>query len=154
MSWRTTQLGKNLCDQDRIILDLFAGQKVNYVGNDHEFKQIINHCDQSTNLVLIVNRPAWLSDIVETCHKHLAQEVSNFYISINRYQILGNDTNRTFEKSNHHGNNIINFVTALLNQQGFVVTRSGHYDHDAGRYFNFVQPLTWVYGNKITNTSH
>ena len=55
------------------------------------------------------------------------------------------------KSTSNHGSDLIDFVTELASHQGFLVTKSGQFDNDLGRYFNFVQPLTWVYGNNSTN---
>lgn len=151
MSWRTTQLGNQLCDQDQLILSLFDNKDVNYAGIDFEFQKKLNHNPDSENLVLILNTPTWVSGIIAACQKHLTSGIKTFYIGINRYQVLGNDTVKVINTTEHCGPDLINLISNTANEQGFAVTKSGHFDHDLGRYFNFVQPLTWVYGHNITN---
>jgi hypothetical protein len=151
MSWRGTQLGDQLCDQDQLILQLFDGQTVNYVGTDSQFQQNLTHQATADNLVLILNKPIWISDIVNNCQTYLTKHVNTFYIGINRYQLLGNDTSRKINNTGHHGSDLIEFIKEIVFQQGFAVSKSGYYDCDRGQYFNFVQPLTWIYGYKITD---
>ena len=151
MSWRTVQLGDQLCDQDRLLMDLFDNVSVNYIGFDHEFKQQLMHDPDSNNLVLILNSPIWVSDIVASCQKYLINSVETFYIGINRYLVLGNDTTMLVENTTNRGSDLIHVITEIAKTQKFSVTKSGHFDQDRGRYFNFIQPLTWVYGHKITN---
>jgi hypothetical protein len=151
MSWRSIQLGDQLCDQDQLILQLFANQTVNYVGTDIQFRQNLTHQETADNLVLIVNRPVWVSDIIDDCRKHLTKHVNTFYIGINRYQLLGNNTSRKIKNTGNHGGDLIQFMKEVVSEQGFTVSKSGYYDHDRGQYFNFVQPLTWIYGYKITD---
>jgi hypothetical protein len=154
MSWRTTQLGDKSCDQDYLILDLFKGQTVNYVGSDFEFCRRLSHDTASTNLVLILNHPLWISDIVAACQKYLSSKVKTFYLGVNRYQVLGNDTYRNIKRADNHSSELIQLITDLAQEQGFNVLKSGQHDQDLGRYFNFVQPLTWVYGHNNSNQSH
>ena len=71
MSWRLTQLNQELCDQDRIILDLFSNKDVNYIGRDSEFKKLLNYNSSSKNLILMVDRNVWCSDIVKLFSQHL-----------------------------------------------------------------------------------
>lgn len=151
MTWRNVQLGQTLCDQDQLIVNLFKEQTVNYVGTDYEFKKHLN-CDlNSSNLVLILNSKLWCSEIRQICKDNLSLQIKKFYIGINRYQIIGNDINYCFSQSSSPGNDIINMIKIFVEPLGFTITSSGTHDFDRGRYFNFVQPLTWLYGTKITN---
>lgn len=154
MSWRSVQLGDQCCDQDNIILNLFKDKTVNYVGDDLEFQQRLSHDPASTNLVLVLNKPIWISSMVAVCQEQLSSTVETFYIGINRYQVLGNDTCRNVNCTDNHSSNLIQLITDITHEQGFVVIKSGQHNQDLGRYFNFVQPLTWVYGHKIANQSH
>jgi len=155
MSWRAVQLGKELCDQDRLILDLFDGADVKYIGLDEEFKTVLPLNEFSTNLILIINHRVWYSNIIKLVSEHLTQYTDKFYIGINRYCIKGNDTTEKFTTSNHHGQDIVSALSSLVGRSGFAVTKSGHYDKDRGRHFNFVQPLTWIYGHRVeANTSN
>jgi len=151
MSSRSIQLGDKLCDQDQLIIDLFKDEPVCYVGDDAEFAAKLNCIESSPNLILILNSKLWCSDIQKKCALHLTSNVNKFYISINRYKILGNNTNFTFENSNVPGNDIIKMLEYFIKPLGVSVTRSGTHDFDRGRYFNFIQPLTWIYGTKNTN---
>jgi hypothetical protein len=153
MSWRTTQLGNQLCEQDKLIVSLFDNKDVNYIGVDFEFQQMLEHNPDSENVVLILSTPGWVSDIVAMCRQHLSPSVRTFYIGINRYQVLGNDTTNIFNTTENPGADLISLLTDIVLEQGFTVTKSGHFDRDLGRYFNFVQPLTWVYGHNVTNRS-
>jgi hypothetical protein len=153
MTWRAVQLDGQLCDQDKKILRLVGTDPVRYVGDDPEFAQNLTTQDNASRLVLILNRPLWCSDIIEQCQKYLAQDITEFYIGINRYQILGNNTNIIFEPDQVAGINITCMLEQIVNKCGFVVTDKGYFDHDQGRYFNFIQPLTWVYGVNATNQS-
>lgn len=151
MSWRSIQLNNQVCDQDQLILNLFQNKTVNYVGPDHQFKTLLMHNTASENLVLILNSPVWVSDVISICKQHLTHRVETFYIGINRYCLKGNDTCRTFKNTGNRGGDLLHFVSDIASSQGFLVTKSGQFDNDLGRYFNFVQPLTWVYGHKSTN---
>jgi len=151
MSWRAIQLGQNLCDQDQLIINLFKDQTVHYVGPDHEFKKHLNCDSNSSNLVLILNSKLWCSEIKQICKDNLTGQIKKFYIGINRYQIIGNDTDYCFSQSDSPGNDIINMIKIFVEPLEFRIKSSGTYDLDRGRYFNFVQPLTWAYGTKITD---
>jgi hypothetical protein len=151
MSWRTVQLGHNLCDQDRLIIDLFKEQSVRYIGHDLEFKKHLNCDDKSSNLILIFNTDLWCSEIKKNCLGYLSDRIEKFYIGINRYKIIGNDTDHCFSQSDSPGNDIINMIKLFVAPIGLTITSSGTHDFDRGCYFNFVQPLTWMYGTKTTN---
>lgn len=151
MNWRSIQLGSNLCDQDKIIIDLFKDRPVKYIGTDLEFKKNLNVNNAASNLILILNQPQWCSDVIKICRDCLDSTIDKFYIGVNRYQLLGNDTTRNIESSGQHGVDYIKFLTTIVTELGFCVTKTGSFDNDLGRYFNFVQPLTWIYGNNVTN---
>lgn len=151
MTWRKVQLGEGLCDQDQLILNFFGQRPVKYVGHDQEFASHLNCANNASNLILIVNHPVWCSDIKKLCIDNLTGQVRKFYLGINRYQILGNDLVEQVDVGHGHGQNIIFMITAFVNQLGFDVLKSGAHDHDRGRHFNFVQPLTWIYGINKTN---
>ena len=153
MSWRSTQLNQELCDQDRVILDLFAGQDVNYVGRDHEFKKLLNHNSSSTNLVLVVNNNVWCSDIIKLLGQYLTHPINTFYIGLNRYCVKGNDSEEEFLNTGSYGQDLVSMIDHVVARLGYSVDQSGSYDNDLGRHFNFVQPLTWAYGSKA-NTSN
>jgi hypothetical protein len=151
MSWRQTQLNQSLCDQDQIILQLFDQQPVKYLGHDLEFAKYLTQNDHAENLVLIINHPVWYSELISLCKMSLTDSIKTFYIGINRYHIKGNDTAVDFEISEGKGKDIINFVGNQIQAHGYLIAKSGHFDLDLGRYFNFVQPLTWLYGHKTSN---
>jgi hypothetical protein len=111
MSWRITQLGDQPCDQDKLILNLFSNKTVNYVGPDIDFRLWLNHDIESENLILILNSPLWVSDVITTLQTHLTNRVQTFYIGINRYQILGNDTDIVDTGIDNFSTNLINFIT-------------------------------------------
>jgi len=144
MSWRSIQLGNNLCDQDQLIINLFQGKPVNYVGNDAEFAQHLNCNPLSNNLILTINCAYWVSDIFKICQEQLTDKIDCVYLSVNRYCLLGNDTNLIV-------NNIDDLLAQIIRQYGFDIIKKSNTERDLGRYFNFVQPITWAYGNKITN---
>jgi hypothetical protein len=146
MSWRSAQLDDQLCDQDIIILDLFQNKTVRYVGIDYEFANHLSIDNSSSNLVLILNRPAWLSEIRTQIKNLLVSPVNTFYIGINRYTVLGNDTDLKITHNKTHSDDIINFIKQIVDNLNYTVVKSGSHNNDRGRYFNFVQPLTWVYG--------
>jgi hypothetical protein len=154
MSWRSTQLGDNLCDQDQLIIDLFKNQSVKYVGSDCEFAQHLNSDNKSNNLILILDQPVWVSDLYKILCKNLLTPVDKFYIGINRYVILGNDTDIVIENINQHGTDIIQLVARIITKLNYTIIDQGTYDNDRGRYFNFVQPLTWIYGSYVTDQSN
>jgi hypothetical protein len=153
MNWRLVQLGNRLCDQDLKILNLFDNKTVRYIGDDEQFSKTLNLCDSSSNLILILNRPMWCSDIVDRCKESLDSSVDNFYIGINRYLVLGNDTNKQLCISDNHSQDLIDFLTEIVQSLGFNVVDSGSFNNDLGRYFNFVQPLTWIFGTNATDRS-
>jgi len=144
MSWRSVQLGNSLCNQDQLILDLFQKESVNCVGTGPEFTQYLNYDPQSKNLVLIINYAHWVSDILKICQENLTDNIECVYFSVNRYYLLGNDTDIIAD-------NVVELLSQIVSKYGFKVIKKSNVEKDLGRYFNFIQPLTWVYGNKITN---
>tara|TARA_R110000868_G_scaffold214205_1_gene464308 strand:- start:1168 stop:1632 length:465 start_codon:yes stop_codon:yes gene_type:complete len=153
MTWRHTQLENQLCDQDQLILGLFNNQSVRYIGNDVKFAEHLVLDNTATNLILILNDPIWISDLYHILHKNLIFPITNFYIGINRYHILGNDTTIVIENLGQAGANIIQVVDKIISKLNFKITKHGTHDNDLGRHFNFVQPLTWAYGSHVTNSS-
>lgn len=151
MSWRSTQLNGQLCDQDKKILDLFGNDPVRYIGNDLEFAKYLNVQPTAPRIVLIFDRAQWLHNIVKQCQQYLTADIKEFYIGINRYSILGNNTDMILIGQGQAGSDIIRILEKIVNGCGFTVTDQGHFDNDQGRYFNFVQPLTWIYGHNATN---
>jgi hypothetical protein len=134
-----------------LILQLFEDNPVKYIGQDLEFAKYLNQNNQAENLVLIINQPLWCSELIAMCKTQLTSSIKTFYIGINRYLVKGNDTTINYKISDHKGTDIIDLVNDQLQACGYLTAKSGHHDHDLGRYFNFVQPLTWLYGHKTTN---
>lgn len=154
MSWRTVQLAQELCDQDHVILNLFQNQPVQYVGSDAEFAKRLTVSADASNLILILDQPQWCSNVISACQHYLDSNIDRFYIGVNRYTLLGNDTNWPVAVTGRHGIDYVEFLSSIVHKLGFSVTASGTMDNDLGRHFNFVQPLTWIYGIKKTNHSH
>jgi len=150
MTRRSLQLNHQPCSQDLIIYNLFQDLKVRYVGNDVEFANTLDLDATSTHLILCVNRPVWLSELLSLITDELSKSCQTFYIGINRYQIKGNDTNLELEATDN-GLLIINLLRNLCTRLGYHVVKQGYFDNDRGRYMNFVQPLTWVYGTQHTD---
>jgi len=146
-SWRSIQLGDNNCDQDNIILDLFKGMPVKYMGHDSEFASKLTLDDASNHVVAIYNSPGWLSDLITFIQT--LKTANSFYLGINRYLILGNDTSLTFNNASPSGQILIDLVFKIL--PNFEIKKSGYFDDDKGSHFNFVQPLTWVYATNKSN---
>lgn len=144
MSWRSIQLGNSLCDQDQIIVNLFQYKPVNYVGKDAEFAQHLNCSPSANNLILTINRAHWVSDILKICQEQLTNKIECVYLSVNRYCLLGNDTELIVD-------DVVELLVWAVGQYGFEVIEKSKIERDLGRYFNFVQPITWIYGKKITN---
>ena len=147
MTWRSTQLDGKLCDQDRIILNLFGHDSVKYVGNDYEFASLLNISNESKQLILIVNHPVWASELYNALSSHLCHPIDKFYVGINRYCVLGNDTNVS-------AGTLLELVEKFVNILNYRVTQSGKFDNDQGQYFNFVQPLTWIYGSNASDQNN
>lgn len=154
MSRRSVQLGNNLCDQDQLIINLFKNQSVKYVGSDYEFAQHLNIDNKSNNLILILDQPVWVSDLYKILYKNLLTPVDKFYIGVNRYIILGNDTDIVIENTNQHGTDIIQTINKIITKLNYTIVDQGTCDNDRGRHFNFVQPLTWIYGSYVTDQSN
>jgi hypothetical protein len=148
MSWRSIQLGERLCDQDQLIINLFQGRTVNYIGNDDEFSKNLNLDPASKNIIAIFNHAGWLSDLLKFIESSI-KDADEFYIGINRYTILGNDIDIMFADGN--SSTLIDFILQYTDSLGFSISKSGSFDQDQGRYFNFVQPITWVYGTNKRN---
>ena len=148
MSWRTVQLGNALCSQDQLIIKLFNNRPVRYIGSDTVFAKNLQLDHKSSSVVAVFNSSGWLTDLLQFIEKSIRNS-DEFYIGINRYHVIGNNTTHNFTDGS--GKTLINFVSQYLNTLGYVVLDSGHMDHDEGKYFNFVQPLTWVYGTIADN---
>ena len=152
MSWRSLQLRQKACSQDQVVLELFKNKKVKYFGTDIEFAAMLDLDVDSQHLVSVINRPLWLSEMIETVKQLLVpNKFETFYISVNRYQIIGNNTDITFDRRMDSGATIINLLTSIAQKQGYVVIKSDYFDNDRGRHMNFVQPVTWIYGSSTTN---
>jgi hypothetical protein len=94
----------------------------------------------------------WLSTLIDRVRTLLEpNKFETFYIGVNRYQILGNDTDINFDQSCDSGAIITRLLTTISTQQGYKVSKSDYFDNDRGHYMNFVQPVTWVYGTSITD---
>ena len=142
MSWRTVQLGDSNCDQDQIILDFYGNLAVNYIGNDPEFAKKLTIDANSEHAVAVFNQPGFLSEFIDFVQQ-LAQ-YKTFYLGVNRYFILANDTTLTYDSVNKADSENL-FLTVKRVLPNCNIVQSGSFDDDQGRYFNFVQPLTWVY---------
>jgi hypothetical protein len=154
MSWRSVQLGSDLCDQDQLIIKFFGNQPVKYVGLDQEFAANLTCDATSSKLILILTQPLWLSEIVNNVQQSLVAPIDTFYIGLNRYCVKGNDTNRNFIGTGALGSDLVDFLESVINKLGYEKKESGYFDADLGRYFNFVQPLTWIYGTQKANTNY
>lgn len=152
MSWRSLQLRQKACSQDQVVLELFKNKKVKYFGTDVEFAAMLDLDADSQHLVSVINRPLWLSEMIDTAKQLLVpNKFETFYVGVNRYQIIGNDTDITFDRRIDSGATIINLLTSIAQKQGYAVIKSGYFDNDQGRHMNFVQPVTWIYGSSTTN---
>jgi hypothetical protein len=152
MSWRYLQLEQKTCLQDQVVLDLFKNKVVKYIGRDVEFAAMLNTNPDSRHVVAVLNSSMWLSEMIDAVRGLLEPEkFKTFYIGVNRYQILGNDTTLTFDQQIASGATIINLLTNIAQKQEYAVLKSGYFDNDQGRYMNYVQPLTWIYGTSTSN---
>lgn len=147
MSGRVTQLANELCEQDQLILDLFKDKLVKFVGSDLSFARNLSIDPMAANLVAIYNTEGWVSNLIDFITLHLcSKHYTNFYFGINRYQLIGNNTNLVFDSSTDSGQLIIDLIDTIAKKYGYQIQQSGYYDNDFGKKFNFIQPLTWVYG--------
>jgi hypothetical protein len=152
MSWRSLQIKQNACTQDRVVMNLFKNKTVCYVGRDLEFASKLNVDINAKNLIAIINSPYWLSACIDYVRSLLEiGRFETFYIGINRYHILGNDTDLKFDPNCDSGAHLINLLSQIATQQGYTVNQSSYFDDDLGRHMNFVQPVTWVYGTSTVN---
>jgi len=155
MSWRAAQLGTDLCDQDLLVQQLIGSYKVRLHGEDCGFYQFCEVDPTSDFCLIFLNSPMWLSEIKQKCANFLAYPTNRVYIGINRYQIKGNDTSywpSTVDVA--YGLQILDWLSYCLKDLGFTPQQQGHFDRDQGRYFNFVQPLTWIYAEHETVKDH
>jgi hypothetical protein len=154
MSWRSIQLGQDLCDQDRLILEMFGSSPVDYQGDDEEFARLLNRDPEAQNLILILNRRAWVSEIIQQIDQCLdLKSYHRIYMSINRYCVFGNDTTLEFPKTKD-GDMALWLLTRMLESRGYLVMQKNAFDEDRGLYFNFVQPVTWIYAIHPDHVSH
>lgn len=151
MNWRTTQLGDQLCDQDQVILDLVAGRPVRVHGNHNGFDRWIQIDDHSDFCLIFINQPFWLSQVRDFCVQHMRPGTRQVYIGINRYQIKGNDTDYQAPPHLSPGQALLRWLGMLLEHQGFIIRSQNCLERDRGRYFNAVQPLTWIYAEHETD---
>lgn len=148
MNLRTIQLANKLCDQDRIIIEMFGDRPVKYIGRDNEFSKNLNTDINSKSVIAVFNQQGWLSDLLGFIELSI-KNCEEFYIGINRYQILGNNTIYKFDTGSSES--LLKCIEELLTKLGYVITKSGSMDNDQGKYFNFIQPLTWIYGTNKSN---
>lgn len=157
MNWRKTQLGYDLCDQDRVILNLIGQRPVRIHGQDAGFAQFCTVDPGSSFCLVFFNQPVWLSQIRDLLRRDLTSEITHCYIGINRYRILGNDIVQDIlpkNPSSSHGQNLIAVISLWLEDLNLQVKQTGAMDQDRGKYFNFVQPLTWIYCERETLSAH
>lgn len=152
MNWRATQLGTETCDQDRVLLRLIGNNTVRLHGNHQGFDQFCNLDPDSDFAVIFLNRPAWLSEMREELCAYLKKPTSYVYVGINRYQIKGNDIgNLNINLLDNNSEQILAWVNKFLTDLGFSYKHKGHMEKDRGRFFNAVQPLTWIYAEQSAN---
>jgi hypothetical protein len=155
MSWRAVQLGSTTCDQDRKLLQLINNRSVRIYGDHQGFDQFCSLDPHSDFCVIFLNTPAWLSEIRDSLYKYLELPTNCVYVGVNRYQIKGNDIgNFPINHSDNHSQQILTWTQQTLHKLGFQTLQQGYMDKDLGRYFNFVQPLTWIYAERATNQSY
>jgi hypothetical protein len=155
MTWRDVQLGSNLCDQDRLILDLVQERSVRIHGDNTGFDRFCNIDPQSDFGLIFFNRSLWLSEIRQQLRDFSAKNIKCLYVGINRYQIKGNDTSYSSKNQNDTpGVELLCWLEHCLAEIGFSVKKKGFFDEDRGRFYNFVQPLTWLYAEYATNSNH
>jgi hypothetical protein len=149
MNWRTVQLGTDTCDQDREILNLVGQRSVRIYGEHLGFDQFCR-TDQHSNFCLIFfNRPLWLSEIQQRCIDSVTIPTKYLYVGLNRYQIKGNDIKYSLNYPGLScGQAVLRWLENCVIDLGFTVVKKNCYENDQGRYFNFVQPLTWIYAEK------
>lgn len=154
MNGRDIQLGADQCDQDQLLLNLIGGSAVRIIGYDQGFSKFCTVDDHSDFLIIFFNQPLWLSELRNRCEKYITPGITRVYLGINRYRIKGNDTADycVAVDQDHKGKQILDFVSSCLLKKNFVVKQQGYLDNDQGRFFNFVQPLTWIYAEYEANT--
>ncbi len=148
MTWRSLQLRSGDCTQDSIVLNLFQGKTVRYVGTDKEFEKRLRLDPDSKNLIAVVNRSIWLSELIEFVKVNLSVPTESFYFGVNRYLVQGNDTTIGFDPTQDSGLSLTKVMQQATESLGFHVAESGYFDDDQGRHFNFAQPVTYIYGTQ------
>ncbi len=149
MNWREVQLGTTLCDQDIFIKQLIGNNKVRLHGEDAGFQQFCSIDPTSQFCLIFFQNMRWLSEIKRECADFLSHPTSRVYVGINRYTIKGNDTFYSLHDSAlTNGAQILTWTSDYLKTLGFTTTQQGCFEFDCGKYFNFVQPLTWIYAEK------
>lgn len=151
MTWRSLQLRSGDCTQDSIVLNLFQGKTVRYVGTDKEFEKRLQLDPASKNLIAVVNRSIWLSELIEFIKVNLSVPTESFYFGVNRYLVQGNDTTVEFDPNQASGLSLTKVMQQVAESLGYHVTQSGYFDDDRGRHFNFAQPVTYIYGTQRPN---
>lgn len=154
MSWRSLQLKQKACAQDELLLSLFQHKPVRYIGRDHDFAAKLQIDLTAKNLVAIINFPIWVSGLIDHVSNLLIPgELDEFYIGVNRYHILGNDTDIYFDPNQDSGAHVIDLLRKTARRNGYHVLQSDYFDADLGRHMNWAQPVTWVYGTSTTDLS-
>jgi hypothetical protein len=154
MNWRQVQLENDLCDQDQKILEIVNGRKVRLHGNHQGFDQFVDIDHQSDFAIILFTNPIWLSQIKQQLDEWVNEQINFVYIGVNRYCLLGNDTFvKYYDGKIKRGQQIINALDGFLTTKNFIMKNHGMFDDDQGRYFNFVQPLTWIYCERETDRS-
>jgi hypothetical protein len=149
MNWREVQLGTTLCDQDIIIKQLIGNNKVRLHGEDAGFQQFCRIDPTSQFCLIFFQNMRWLSEIKRECADFLSYPTSQVYVGINRYTIKGNDTFYSLHNSElTNGSQILSWTSDYIKTLGFTTIQQGCFEFDRGKYFNFVQPLTWIYAEK------
>lgn len=149
MNWREVQLGNNFCDQDILITQLIGNNKVRLHGEDVGFHQFCQIDPDSEFCLIFLQKARWLSEIKKECAEFLSRPTSQLYIGINRYTVKGNDTLYCLPDSDStNGTQILIWMSDYLKLLGFTIVQQGCFEVDRGKYFNFVQPLTWIYAEK------
>ncbi len=151
MTWRSLQLRSGDCSQDTLLLNLFQKKSVRYVGTDREFEKKLSIDPNSTNLIAVVNRSIWLSELIEFVKQNLSVPTTTFYFGVNRYLVQGNDTTIVFDPTQASGSSLTQVMTKVAESMGYTVEQAGYFDDDRGRHFNFAQPVTYIYGTQGTN---
>jgi hypothetical protein len=151
MTWRNLQLKNKDCTQDTLVLNFFQNKSVRYVGQDREFEKRLQLDANSTNLIAVINRSIWISDLIEFIKTNLSVPTTSFYFGVNRYLVQGNDTTIQFDPVLDSGFSLTALMKNVAESMGYVVEKAGYFDDDQGRHFNFAQPVTYIYGTQRPN---